>query len=48
VVDRANLVAKFMSALAVPLLLSLPFSAIFGSLYLNRRWPALCGQPRSR
>ena len=35
--------SKLMSALAVPLLASLPFSAIFGSLSLNRRWHALCG-----
>ena len=40
--------SKLMSAFAVPLLFSLPFSAIFGSVYLNRRWPALCGLPCSR
>lgn len=39
-------VSKLMSALALPLLVSLPFSAIFGSITLNRRWRALCGLGR--
>ncbi len=34
---------RAMTGLTVALLFSVPFSAMFGSRTLTRRWPALCG-----
>ncbi|WP_282296288.1 hypothetical protein [Stenotrophomonas sp. PS02289] len=34
---------RAITGLMVPLIISLPFTAIFGSITLNRRWRALCG-----
>ncbi len=39
---------RAMTGLMVALLFSVPFSAIFGSRTLTRRWPALCGVTHHR
>ncbi len=39
---------RAMTGLMVALLFSVPFSAIFGSRTLPRRWPALCGVTHHR
>lgn len=39
---------RAMTGLMVALLFSVPFSAIFGSRTLTRRWPALCGATNNR